>query len=122
MIINETIRVTDFGIARLKKSDNASMASLTINNIGSLPYMPPELLKEDLDYYICNDKHDVWSLGIIIHQIFANNVHPFRFDNMMRKNILDGKYKIHDSVLKYPKICHIIESKFKIQDTNIIKI
>ena len=108
MIAKETIRITDFGIARLKKSNSASDASLTKNNIGSLLYMPPELLLEDLDHYFCNDKHDIWSLGIIIHQIFAENIHPFRFDNKWRKNMMNGNFKIHDSILKYSKICYII--------------
>ena len=53
--------------------------------------MPPEALGKEK---FTNDKHEIWSLGIIAHEIFAGS-HPFQFDGFELPNILNGTYKIN---------------------------
>ena len=56
-----------------------------------MSYMPPEALGNEK---FTNDKHDIWSLGIMAHEIFAGS-HPFQFDGFGHKNIVTGTYKIN---------------------------
>lgn len=107
LIVNNKIRLTDFGVARLKSSNNAIKISRTKEALGTSQYMPPELLISKERDFTCNAFHDIWSLGIIIHQMFSNGLHPFEYDAYAQKNMLEGKYKI-DSSIKEGSIIHQI--------------
>ena len=63
--------------------------------MGTQSYMPPELLnKEDDDELIASTKHDTWSIGIIVHQIFYEGKHPFQHkdDRVTKVDILKKEY------------------------------
>lgn len=107
LIVNNKIRLTDFGIARVKSSNDAMNISRTKEALGTSRFMPPELLTSTEKYFICNAFQDIWSFGIIVHQMFSNGLHPFEYDANASKNILEGKYKI-DSAIKEGSIIHQI--------------
>ena len=60
--------------------------------------MPPEMQYLDDDTKIVvSPKQDIWSLGIIVHQMFANSQHPFKIPGSSDhwiKNVMNGKYFI----------------------------
>lgn len=61
--------------------------------------MPPELLGRKGSNFSTNDKHDIWSLGIILHEIFTGE-NPFKFDEFWNENICCCRYKINYSKIK----------------------
>ena len=54
--------------------------------------MPPEAL-DGRKISATNDKHDIWSLGVILHEIFAGS-NPFQYNEFVLKNIITGNYQI----------------------------
>lgn len=87
------VRISDFGEAKIieNSSDQTGIK-------GTMSYLPPELLFLDSNVkVIASPKHDIWSLGILAHQIFAEGQHPFKTsttDNLWKRNVMDGKYLI----------------------------
>lgn len=78
--------------------------------------MPPELQTEDgkITPLTC---HDIWSLGIIIHQIFTDGKHPFANEKQsgIIENILNHKFKIdNDVIIEKSSIDIIIKGSKKI--------
>lgn len=75
--------------------------------------MPPELhdLDDDAEV-IALPKHDIWSLGIIVHQMFAKNQNPFKIPDSSEsviKNAKNGVYLIdHNYIPKDSKIAAVI--------------
>ena len=68
-------------------------------NIGTPNYMPPELLIiDDDDEPAASTKHDTWSLGIIVYQIFQEGKHPFQQKDSAKvsKNDIINKEYIPD--------------------------
>ncbi len=89
------VRLSDFGVSkRLGGSTTLSFPKATPN------YCPPELLdsleSDSVEKIPPSKKQDLFSLGIICHQIFANGRHPFDSkDNVaVVGNIRKGNYKI----------------------------
>lgn len=89
------MRISDFGISKcLGGNTSLSFPKATPN------YCPPEVLdsieNESNEKIRPSRKHDMFSLGIICHQIFANGRHPFNTkDNIsVLSNIRKGNYKI----------------------------
>ena len=80
---------------------------------GTLIYLPSEIVSviedEALIHPSCSQ--DIWGLGIIAHQIFADNKHPFQAPNFLdfRRNIEDGVYKIDQQIPINSQIYQIIE-------------
>ena len=74
------VRLSDFGESRLKgtKTKSTCLRGTPLLHL----YMPSELqsLFDDTKIIILS-KNDIWSLGIIIHQMFANNHHPFQISD-----------------------------------------
>ena len=58
--------VVDFGAAFVL--DNLDEKSLTSQNIGSLAYMPPEVLDNPK---LRSPQHDVYSIGVTLYEVFA---------------------------------------------------
>ena len=79
------IRITDFGFARKFEKD-----TLLNTLCGSPMYMAPEIINKQ-DYSI---KSDLWSVGIIIYQMFYGKV-PFDVNNFVQliKKINNDKIK-----------------------------
>ena len=57
------LKITDFGFARYI---NSNMIIQTL--CGSPMYMAPEIMK----YKKYNDKSDLWSVGIVLYELFSN--------------------------------------------------
>ncbi len=93
-MVENNVRISDFGESKIIESQSKSTGIR-----GTLSYFPPELLSlDDETKIIASPKHDIWSLGIIAHQIFADGQHPFKIpnsDNLWKKNVMDGKYFIN---------------------------
>ena len=107
LIIDKKPKITDFGISKIKKSQNAQELSSTMGNQGTLSYMPPDVFNSK---YLANDKQDTWSLGIIAHQIFSDNKNPFDYGDSMTRNIMNGDYDInYDKIKQNSPIDQIIK-------------
>jgi eukaryotic-like serine/threonine-protein kinase len=69
------LHLSDFGISKTSNSDKNRINTTTGNNLGSTPYMAPEILnaikvKPDIT------KQDVWAIGVITYQMCTFNL-PF---------------------------------------------
>lgn len=107
------MRITDFGTS--KKLQGSS--SLTLHK-GTPIYCPPEFLTsylENPDQKIhTSTKHDIFSLGILAHQIFSDGQHPFGKEKEIWNNIRNGKYSINYKLIKKESsIDQIIKGKNK---------
>ena len=95
----DNVRISDFGESKIMESQSKSTGVR-----GTMSYFPPELLSLDDDAKITSSpKHDIWSLGIIAHQMFADGQHPFKIpnsDNYWKKNVMDGNYEINYKHIK----------------------
>ena len=92
-MVGQDIRISDFGESKIMESQSKSTGIR-----GTMSYFPPEILSLDDDAkMIVSLKHDIWSLGIIAHQMFADGQHPFKIpnsDTLWKKNVMDGNYRI----------------------------
>lgn len=70
------LRVIDFGIAKLLRSDEASTTRFTHDGevVGTLSYMSPEQLSLDPD--LVDARSDVYALGVVLHEL-VTGTHPF---------------------------------------------
>ena len=71
-----------FKISGLSRLRDASLNNIQSIGVSTLPYMSPEVIKNDMQREILQDNllaQDIWSLGILLH-IFFYQVHPFGFD------------------------------------------
>lgn len=102
MIKNGEIRISDFGTSKylLEGSESTSLK-------GTLNYAPPEFhhayINNPNDKNIQTLKHDMFSLGIIAHQIFTEGKNPFQLEKSEQKiysNITAGTYKINNDCIK----------------------
>lgn len=89
------VRISDFGTCKsLKGKPSETLVK------GSPIYIPPEYINiGNDDKILTSDKHDIFSLGIIAHQLFANGLHPFEGSSKMA-NISNGKYVIDYNCIK----------------------
>ena len=56
---------------------------------------------------------DIFSLGIIAHEIFSNGKHPFQHGDQLMENIKNGEYKIdYLNIPKSSMLEWIIKSRF----------
>jgi NIMA (never in mitosis gene a)-related kinase len=69
-----TIKLGDFGISRVLEATNANAQTV----VGTPYYMSPEACKS-MPY---TSKSDVWSLGIILHELCTLK-HAFASDNLL---------------------------------------
>lgn len=97
-----TIKLMDFGLARLLTANSRSQASLLA---GTLAYMAPEQLKgEPADF-----RADLYSLGILLYECLSG-VTPFEADNpgaVLLKHLTEAAPPLHSHV---PDIAPELES------------
>lgn len=97
-----TIKLMDFGLARLLTANSRSQASLLA---GTLAYMAPEQLKgEKVDF-----RADLYSLGILLYE-FLSGVTPFQGDNpgaILLKHLTEAAPPLHTHV---PEIAPELEA------------
>lgn len=90
LIKNDILKLSDFGISKIiPYLSNNDLASLTFTkNVGTFLYMAPEIMVGDkfTEYTV---KSDIWSLGLIIYEIFEN-----------RKWAYDGDFQSIDEFRK----------------------
>lgn len=72
LLKNGTIKITDFGIARLTKFDTQTISDMTI---GSVHYISPEQASGDRT----DERSDVYSMGIILYEMLTGKL-PFDAD------------------------------------------
>ena len=88
---NNEIKIGDFGIS--KELNSYKAITKTNNNLGTLYYIAPEILKNGK----YNNKADIWSLGCIIYELF--NLDFYFLNNMMHEikkineNIYNSKWQ-----------------------------
>lgn len=60
------ILLTDFGVAKFLDFTNQTQQTI----VGSLLYLPPEMLKDSRDFALPSD---VYSLGVLLYTLYMNN-------------------------------------------------
>ena len=78
----DNLKLIDFGFAK-EKEDNKGVGSFT-ELCGTLPYIPPEILKCNGGNGIIksyNEKCDMFSLGIVLYECFTGGIPPFKTNN-----------------------------------------
>ncbi len=73
LISDGTIKVTDFGIARMSRSETRTM---TGEAIGSIHYISPEQVKGG----VTDAKADIYSVGVVLYEMLTGRL-PFDSDN-----------------------------------------
>ena len=116
MIKGDKLRIADFGESKILKNISSNNKSLT-GVRGTLLYLPPEILAifdtDEQDKIPSSTSHDIWSLGIIAHEIYSNGKHPFKLPNPnWRRNVEDGKYAIDSLILQNTQMQQIIKGYF----------
>ena len=106
LVLKGKIKICDFGIAKVKLNDNTMLSRM----VGTPAYMAPELMNEE-DNIDC--KVDIWSLGIIIHQMMTNGLHPFGVKGKTQKNMMNGAYIINNNI-KDQRIIKILKGCFEV--------
>ncbi|KAK7477969.1 hypothetical protein BaRGS_00030798 [Batillaria attramentaria] len=83
---NDKVTITDFGLAKQKRSDCSKMMSI----VGTILYSCPEIVQNQ-PY---GEKADVWALGCILYQMAMLDP-PFFSNNMLTlvKKIVAAEYK-----------------------------
>ncbi|MBQ3150727.1 MAG: Stk1 family PASTA domain-containing Ser/Thr kinase [Clostridia bacterium] len=72
LLENGTIKVTDFGIARLSNSETRTMSG---SAVGSVHYISPEQARGD----ITDNKSDIYSVGVVLYEMLTGKL-PFESD------------------------------------------
>jgi serine/threonine protein kinase len=78
---NFDIKLTDFGLS----SNEINSIVQTHSNVGSEKYRAPEV-----DYFEYNNKSDLWSLGIILYELYTNK---YIFDSKNPRNRKNNREK-----------------------------
>lgn len=95
LLSENNVKISDFGLAK--------------SHIDKKDYMAPEILEENNKI---NNKVDIWALGIIIHMMFSQGVHPFGKKAEKRiANIKKCKFKLSTNI-KDEEIIQIIKGCF----------
>ena len=85
---HDTIKICDFGFAKVYNNEH-----LTETICGSPLYMSPEML----NYKSYTDKADLWSVGVIMYELFTNRM-PYTGDNIyhMVQNLKSFEFNGND--------------------------
>ena len=113
-----SIKITDFGIARLAKGeliagieggDETMGASSTV--MGALPYMSPELIDNPKEAGLATD---IWSLGALMYHLLFN-IYPFGVGLKAVPNIKSGKIpEIPDIFKNFSQFSHLVVDIYNI--------
>ncbi|KAA6400308.1 MAG: putative AGC family protein kinase [Streblomastix strix] len=76
------LKITDFGLVKVQKNAQQS-THMTV--AGTVPYMPPELLGSVGGEIKADSKVDMWSAGILLHQLAS---HQFPFESLTLQSII----------------------------------
>jgi serine/threonine protein kinase len=87
---NENLKISDFGFAKSYKPEQ----NLQQTMCGSPLYMAPEILQ----HKIYTDKADIWSVGVIMYELYYNRL-PINGNNIVDliENISNFEYKQNES-------------------------
>ena len=121
MLIRDKIRIADFGTSKILKRKGSKNNTKTEKR-GTPNYLPPEILKslDDNDQISPSSSQDIWSLGIIAHQIFSNGKHPFKLlnsESSITSNIEKEKYQMDPLIPIDSPIYQIIQGILFINNT-----
>ncbi len=95
LLSDGTIKVTDFGIARLSRSEQLRATAEGDKAIGSVHYISPEQARGD----ITDEKADLYSVGVMLYEMLTGTL-PFEADNAVSVAIMQMQSE--------PKLPHTI--------------
>ncbi|KAA6394886.1 MAG: putative myosin light chain kinase [Streblomastix strix] len=99
------IKIADFGLVKVQKGDGKRTTFMSV--VGTLPYMPPELLlgaDEEGDQVKADSKVDIWAAGIILHQLVAH-CFPFKSTNLFTINKFMMSQRLDRPIIFIDDIC-----------------
>ncbi|BFZ02359.1 hypothetical protein BsWGS_05398 [Bradybaena similaris] len=100
---NDKVTITDFGLAKQKRSDCSKMTSV----VGTILYSCPEVVQNQA----YGEKTDIWALGCILYQMCMLEP-PFNSNNMLTlvKKIVAADYKPISEKYYSPRLLHTVKS------------
>lgn len=83
LLSDGTIKVTDFGIARLSRTEMRATMDSGEKAIGSVHYISPEQARGE----ITDEKADIYSVGVVLYEMLTGRL-PFEADNAVSVAIM----------------------------------
>ena len=102
---NGTIKLTDFGLAKIMNDPDSDLIELTSQGAGTYWYLPPECFitsnnNNHNEPIMISPKVDIWSCGVIFFQMLYGK-RPFG-DNMSQDSILNNKTILNARHVTFP--------------------
>lgn len=95
------IKITDFGLSKIKEGDSAGDMELTSQGAGTYWYLPPEcFLVSRSGPAMISSKVDVWSVGVVLFQCLFG-VKPFGND-LSQASILEQNTILNAREVEFP--------------------
>ena len=111
LIKDGVAKLSDSGLTKKRETSMFSLYEKG-NFLDNLSYLPPEVIKGEK----YQEKSDVWALGIIFHQLFAQGKNPFsdkqKNEEQIKQAILNPKTLLDPMVLANTKFGKLLEGNF----------
>ena len=96
------VKIVDFGLAKVAAQPGAPRLTMTGQSMGTPQYMAPEQIEHPLDV---DHRADLYSLGVVIYELFTGELPLGRFDPPSHKPGVDSRLDevVHRALEKDPE-------------------